>query len=144
VAFSREHPPRPSPAIALVIAFQALLAILFLLPAGRGIWTLNRLPDDPKAATTIEDLLGLLFLIAILWIVIAIGMFKLRKWFRWLSLILVSAAVLAGGFGKIFYKRSPGFDFTPALIELSLWISIPLSVWWWIVLNLPGVRRQFH
>lgn len=136
---------RPSPAVALIVAFQALLGILILLFVTRGArleyieYSTEAVHDPGRAVGTV-----IMLLIGLLWIAISIGMFKLRDWSRWLTLILVSVALLAGSLSMIFYKRQPGFDFTPALIRFSLWLSVPMSTWWWIVLSLPGVREQFH
>jgi lysylphosphatidylglycerol synthetase-like protein (DUF2156 family) len=135
--------PRPTLSIVLVIAFQALLGTLLLILALRVIrleYFSDQAFPDPGAAESIAVIL----LVAILCIVAAIGLFKLRNWSRWLSLILVSAAVLAGGLGVLFYKRHEGFDFTPQLFALLLIVSVLVSVWWWILFMLRGVRERFR
>jgi lysylphosphatidylglycerol synthetase-like protein (DUF2156 family) len=134
---------RPTLSIVLVIAFQALLGSLLLVLALRVIrleYFSDQAFPDPGAAQGLATIL----LVAILCIVNAIGLFKLRNWSRWLSLLLSSVAVLAGGLGVLFYKRHEGFDFTPQLFELLLIVSVLVSIWWWILFMLRGVREQFH
>ncbi|HEY4762032.1 MAG TPA: hypothetical protein VIH75_00060 [Candidatus Sulfotelmatobacter sp.] len=41
-------------------------------------------------------------------------------------------------------KPHPPWDFTALLVELALWVLIPVSIWWWIVFTRKRIRAQFH
>jgi hypothetical protein len=138
-----EGPIRPTISIVLVIAFQALLGALILLFAVRGIWT-EYLSGKSFPDPGTPQVLGIILAIAGLWIASAIGLFKLRNWSKWLSLILVSTGVLGGGLGMLLYEQQPGFDFTPFFLEMLLKGSVLVSAWWWILFTRKGVREQFH
>ena len=128
---------RPTLSIFLVIAFQAVLGILLsllavneiktqyfsdqALPRGSASWS------PPQFCSSSRH-----------WPVQA------SQVVRWLSLILASTAVLAGGLGMLFYKRHVGFDFTPMLFEWLLIVSALVSVWWWVLFMRRRVRERFH
>ena len=137
-----EGPLRPTISIVLVIAFQALLGALTLLFAVRGILVEYSDQAFPEPGT--PQIIGIMLAIAALWTASAIGLFKLRNWSKWLSLILVSMGVLGGGLGMLLYEQQPGFDFTPFFLEMLLKGSVLVSAWWWIVFTRKGVREQFH
>lgn len=137
-----EGPIRPTISIVLVIAFQALLGALTLLFAVRGILVEYSDQAFPEPGT--PQIIGIMLAIAALWTASAIGLFKLRNWSKWLSLILVSMGVLGGGLGMLLYEQQPGFDFTPFFLEMLLKGSVLVSAWWWIVFTRKGVREQFH
>jgi hypothetical protein len=41
-------------------------------------------------------------------------------------------------------KPHPPWDFTALLLELALWVLIPVSIWWWILFTRKCIRAQFH
>ena len=137
-----EGPLRPTISIVLVITFQALLGALTLLFAVRGILVEYSDQAFPEPGT--PQIIGIMLAIAALWIVSAIGLFKLRNWSKWLSLALASTAAIVGGLGMLLYKQQSGFDFGPFFFEMLTKVSVLVSAWWWILFTRKGVREQFH
>ena len=135
--------PRPTPSILLVFAFQLVIGGVTLLLALRGArieYFSDQAYPDPGAGKIIATL----SLVAAIWIINSFGLLRLRNWSRWLSLLLTSAAALAGLLGVLLYKRQFGIDFEPALFFLLLVLSVPTSIWWWILFTRESVRNQFR
>ena len=137
-----KEPDRPTVSIVLVIAFQSLVGVLTLLLAAKEAWFEYSDQAYPDPGT--PQSLGIMFAIGALWIACAIGLFNLRNWARWLSLVLASIALIAGGLGMLFYKRQAGFDFGPFFFEMLTKVSAVVSAWWWLLFTRKGVCEQFH
>ena len=135
--------PRPSASIIAVAAFQLLVGILTLILFKRGI-LLDYFSGQASVPPNDLLLLGELLGTAILEIVTAIGLLRLKNWARLLSLAMAALSLCACVLAVALYKRLPGIDFTPELLKMGLWVVIPVSIWWWILFTRGRVRAQFH
>jgi hypothetical protein len=134
--------PRLTASIIAVAVFQIVVSVLTLILFGRGMR--NVYFSDQYINPADKVLLGVLLGTALLEITVAIGLLFLKNWARLTSLCVVTVSFCASAIALILHKRQPGFDFTPGLLELALWILTPVSAWWWILFTRKRVRAQFN
>src|SRR5215475_12972211 len=96
------NPLRPSLSIVLIIAFHALVAGLALLLLAR-VASVEYFSDQAFPDADAPQVLSILLTVAVLFIVCAIGLFRLRNWSRHLTLFLSSAGLLIGTLGVLLY-----------------------------------------
>jgi hypothetical protein len=134
----------PAPSIVAVAIFQVSLSVLILALVAVGIWISYRSNQGIPPAETLTLLVTLVGS-ALLGMVAAIGLLRLKNWARLLSLCLVTAAVCGDATALILHEIGNN-DFTPPeflkslLWGFLLWALIPLAVWWWITLGHPFDR----
>jgi hypothetical protein len=131
-------------AVIAVVVFQLLVAVFALILFARGVRIQiaeysAEYTHPPDRWYTIGALLATIVVCA----VSAIGLLMRRMWAWWLTLILATASLCAAVVEKAVYKRHAGFDFTPGLLEDAIWVLIPVSLWWWLVLRRKRVKAQF-
>ena len=88
--------------------------------------------------------LGLPFLFSLVAAASSIGLLRLRGWARTLTLCLATLPVSSYVLDLIFDHPLPGeLDILP-VPEIFVAISVPVSIWWWVLFTRPSVRSQFR
>jgi hypothetical protein len=134
--------PRPTASIITVAVFQIVVSVLTLILFGNGvgdIYSGQYYYIAPADKALVWALLGT----ALLEMGVAIGLLFLKNWARRMSLCMATVSFCASAVAEILHKRQPGFDFTPAFLELVVCILTPVNVWWWILFTRERVRAQF-
>jgi hypothetical protein len=134
----------PTLAVRAVVVFQFMIAALGMILFARGV-KIEAVEHSAESAHSMEAwyaLGGLLAVIAVC-AISATGLLMRRMWARWLTLILATVPLCAVAAEKAIYKRHAGFDFTPVLLEYAIWMLVPISLWWWLVLTREPVKAQF-
>jgi hypothetical protein len=81
---------------------------------------------------------------ALLEIITAIGLLRLKNWARQMSLCMATIPLGSFAIEATLRKPHPPGDFTALFLELALWVLIPVSMWWWILFTRKRIRAQFH
>lgn len=134
---------RATRSIVAVAAFQVAASMMSLFLFQRGLrneYFSDKYSVDPGTSLFLGILLGI-FLVGI---VTAVGLVRLKTWARMFTLFLATAPVCATAVGAALYKRQPGLDFTPAILDGLLILLLPVSMWWWILFTRKSVRAQFR
>jgi hypothetical protein len=131
--------------VIAVAVFQFLIVALGLILFARGVrieiaeYSVEYI-HPPDVWYTFGGLLATIVVCALS----AIGLLTRRIWARWLTLVLATVPLCAVVVEKVIYKRHPGFDFTPALLEYAIWALVPISLWWWLVFTRKRVKTLFR
>jgi hypothetical protein len=136
--------PRPTTSIIAVAVFQIVGSVLTLVLFRRGVRIFYFSDQSSVPANALFVLCSLLGT-ALLEIVTAIGLLRLKNWARQMSLCIATVPLcVVVTIAATLRKPHPPWDFTALLVELALWVLIPVSIWWWIVFTRKRIRAQFH
>lgn len=149
-----ESGDRPSASVMAVAVVQFAGSIVLLIPSGLFLFEelqiRHRYPSTyrllPPAVYVFYIILPIGF--ALLGIVSAIGLGRLREWGRKTTLFLATApatvylvalmlrppSIFPSGIGGIYLDA----------VAAALSLVIPICVWWLVLLTRPGVKAQFR
>jgi len=85
-----------------------------------------------------------LLVAALLEIITAIGLLRLKNWARQMSLCIVTVPLCAFAIAATLRKPNPPWDWTALALELALWVLVPVNIWWWILFTRKSIRAQFR
>lgn len=135
---------RPTLAVIAVAVFQFLIAALGLILFVRGVRIeIGEYSAEYTHSPDVWYAFGGLLATVVVCAVSATGLLMHRMWARWLTLILATVPLCAVAAVKAIYKRHPGFDFTPMLLEYAIGALVPIGLWWWLVFTRKRVKAQF-
>jgi hypothetical protein len=130
--------------IIAVAVFQISASVLALVMFKRAV-LIFYFSDQSSVAANAPFVLSTLLGTALLEIVTAIGLLRLKNWARQMSLCIATVPLCAFTIAAALHKpHPPSWDFTPLLLELALWVLIPVNIWWWILFTRKSIRAQFH
>jgi|SRR5580658_383217 hypothetical protein len=135
--------PRPTISIIAVAVFQIAVSVLTLAVferAARMIYFSDQTSAPANTPFGLCTLLGT----ALLELITAIGLLRLKNGARQMSLCIVTVPLCVFAIAATLRKPHPPWDFTALLLELALWVLIPVSIWWWILFTRKRIRAQFH
>jgi uncharacterized membrane protein len=135
--------PRPTISIIAVAVFQ-IVASVFTLVMFERIVREFYFSDRSSVPANAPFGLGTLLGTALLEIITAIGLLRLKKWARQMSLCIATIPLCAFTIAATLRKPDPPWDWTALVLELALWVLIPVTIWWWIVFTRKRIRAQFH
>ena len=141
---------RASPSVIAVAVFQFLGSVPVLCISGYYLWgtvwftphEFARLPT--RIFVRYFVFLVLPFLFSLVGAASSIGLLRLRGWARTLTLCLATLPISSYVLDLIFDHPLPGeFDILP-VPQIFVAISVPVSIWWWVLFTRPSVRSQFR
>jgi hypothetical protein len=134
--------PRPTISIIAVAVFQIAAGVLTLVMFKRAV-RIFYFSDQSSVPANLPFMLCTLLGTALLEIITAIGLLRLKSWARQVSLCIATVPLCALAIAARLRKPHPPWDFAPPLLELALWVLIPVNIWWWIVFTRKRIRAQF-
>jgi uncharacterized membrane protein len=135
--------PRPTISIIAVAVFQIAASVLTLVIFKRGVCNFY-FSDQTSVPANVPFLLCTLLGVALLEVTTAIGLLCLKNWARQMSLWIATIPLCVVPIAAVLHKPHSPWDFTALLLELALWVLIPVGIWWWIVFTRKHIRAQFR
>lgn len=143
--------PSPSGQIIAVAVVQFLGSLPFLYVCGISLWGAVWVTHEAARSGFLVFVLGTPICFAVLAIIAAIGLLRLREWARKLTLFLSTAAAFGCAVFIVLHhpKRTYGTPFavgdpSTTVASVMLLILIPVGIWWWVLLTRAHVRVEFH
>jgi uncharacterized membrane protein len=137
--------PRPTISIIAVAVFQVVASVLTLVWFERVVREFY-FSDRSSFSVPADAPFGLCTMLsaALLEIIAAIGLLRLKNWARQMSLCIATVPLCVFAITAMLRKPNPPWDWTALLLELAFWVLIPVNVWWWIVFTRKRIRAQFR
>jgi uncharacterized membrane protein len=129
--------------IIAVAVFQIVVSVLTLAMFERGV-RIFYFSDQTTVPANEPFVLCTLLGTALLEIITAIGLLRLKNLARQMSLCIATVPLCAFAIAATLRKPNPPWDWTALALELALRALIPVNIWWWILFTRKSIRAQFH